>query len=174
DVDNCPGSPPTFTGGNITDFSIEDSISRIGWAESGSSSVYYGGLDGLSSTPVATGQTNVHRVAINGGDPTTYAWSIDVAPGSAQIRDNGTGMSTSTTIFNGQSVGGMQFGDDGTLYFTDTLAGVVYARSASGALSIFADEQDAPTEIVVTADWVLWVAGGLTTRASGRIERKHR
>lgn len=174
DVDTCSGSPPVFTGGNVADFSVEDSIGRIAWTDTGSASVYYGDLAGATSTTLATGQTGARHVAMNGGDPTTYAWSVDLAPGSAQIRNNGHGTSTTTTIFSGQSVGGMQFGDDGTLYFTDTLAGVVYARSAAGVLTIFADKEDAPGEIVVTADWVLWVSGGLTTRASGRIMRKHR
>ena len=174
DVDSCTGTPPQFTGGNVLDFSIDDSVSRIGWTDLGSASVYYGDLTGATSTTLATNQTGLHRVAINAGDPTTYAWSVDVAAGNTQIRSNGTGSATTTTIFNGQSVGGMQFGDDGTLYFTDTTAGVVYARSAAGALSIFAENQDAPGEIVVTADWVVWVAGGLTTRATGRIMRKHR
>lgn len=174
DVDTCAGTPPQFTGGNITDFSIQDSIDRIGWADTGSAGVYYGNLAGTTSTTLVTGQLGVHHVAINLGDPTTYAWSVDVSAGNAQIRNNGNGTTTASTIFNGQSVGGMQFGDDGTLYFTDTLAGVVYARSPAGVLTIFADKQDAPSELTVSADWVLWVAGGLPTRASGRIMRKHR
>jgi len=172
-VDNPAGVTP-YIGEPVNDFSVNAVAGKIGWTTAiPSNAVLFSTASTAGGTVVASAQSNAVHVALtSGADPTTYAWSTDRSGGGAEIHSHGTGSTTSTTLWSGQSVGGMQLAtDDTSLYFTDTIAGTVSLIANDAPAQVIASSQDSPGGIAVGSAWVVWVDRGSAVNASGRVMR---